>query len=812
MINNANASVNISSSAFFSELMKISTDIIWKNQMLANRYENIEDYINTELFTSAIKNIITFDSVYQFDYNVLISAGLSEEQALAGMDLKETIPEQYRNNCVQKYISYILQKNNNTGRYINYTESNNYYRMLFGLPDIGDTDFFYNTIYDDISKDIPIHELSIHERYMLETYGFLSELIEQNPDKKYLKYLTNKCIDPAISRNTDRFGILWINGSDFTNLLLDFKAVYEDCRININRVYYTEAFKRDSEMYEGFMAMCILFMTIQLMHQKYLDSDLTRDFYDLDSIKYIYSNYSVPYYSNIPLSYHIKIVKNLNSLLSYKGSNRIFFDLFELFNYGSIDIYNYYLLKTHKFDESGNPVFVKNIDESYDYPSMYDIKFAKVDITKNPQVEISNPINHVDFDLITGLDPYWISDSELMSKLYSTKFNYLESKYIGLQVVFDLTKIIYESSYFFKMILDNRLPLSNLTIYISTVSRFVSLFDIIIYLAALVCKKYGYEGNISSKLPSIAKILGFNFKEDLINIRNDISNNQYLQDDTELLNLLTNMDMSSLSSVNQTIEKIFNLRTLISNRKINAKSRNEFFAYSNLEKTMMLSDIIEDVYEKSDGDTALSFADLLNDRVNYLYERLNSVDLNINNEIDTVLETLTRTFSSAKYINYTDINNINATITQLFKLLYFFKSAKSELIGYNIIYTFSLRGINMMKLMDQLTNVSQTVFLNTDINDMDDIINKNSFMNNLTSENMSLSDYGMLEFNHKHFEDLEIPLMDKINLITQNFSTLELKNDDILTDDSKYYESNNFTKSNAPFSDRLTLIHETLVP
>jgi hypothetical protein len=742
MINTANASVNISASAFFSELMNISTGIVWKNQMLANRYENSDDYINTELFIAAIKNNITFESVYQFDYDTLIRSGLSAEQALSGMDSKNTIPSEYRDTCVRKYIEYILEKNNNTGRYNNYIETNNYYRMLFGLPDMEDSDYVYNTRYEEVSKVVPIHELTIRERYILESNGYLSELISLYPDKKYLNYLTNKCIDPAISRNADRFGIMWINGSEFLNLILDFKSVYEDCRININRVYYTEAFKRDSEIYEGFMAMCILFMTIQLMHQRYLDTDLTRDFYDLDSIKYIYSNYSVPFYSNIPLSYHIKIVKNLNSLLSYKGSNRIFFDLFELFNYDDIGVYNYYLLKTHKFDNDNKPIFVKNLDGSYDYSSMYDIKFAKVDITKNPQIEITNPSNHVDYDTLTSGDPYWFSDPELMDKLYSTKFNYLESKYIGLQIVFDLTKIVYESSYFFKMLLDNKLEISNLTIYMSTVSRYVKLFDIIIYMCALICKRYGYEGNISSKLPNVSKILGFNFKEDLINIRNDIANNTYLKNDTELLDLLISMNVDSLSSINQTIEKINSLRSLLSNRKINTRSKNEFYAYSNLEKTILMSELIEDIYEKTDGEVATSFFDLLENSANYLYVRLNSVDLNINNEINIILETLSRTFSSIKYINYADINNINSTVTQLFKLLYFFKSAKSELIGYNIIYTFSLRSSNMLKFIDHLNSTTHT-YPNFKIKEHDiciDDINAQRCSTELPGTNMSISD------------------------------------------------------------------------
>ena len=48
----------------------------------------------------------------------------------------------------------------------------------------------------------------------------------------------------------------------------------------------------------------------------------------------------------------------MNMLLSYKGSTRVFYELFDLFGFGDTDIYEYYILKTHKFVD-GKPVFVK---------------------------------------------------------------------------------------------------------------------------------------------------------------------------------------------------------------------------------------------------------------------------------------------------------------------------------------------------------------------------------------------------------------------------------------------------------------------
>jgi hypothetical protein len=100
------------------------------------------------------------------------------------------------------------------------------------------------------------------------------------------------------------------------------------------------------------------------------------------------------------------------------------------------------------------------------------------------------------------------------------------------------------------------------------------------------------------------------------------------------------MDMNSIISINNTLDRITDLQTLLTRRKIEATSRNEFFAYYNLEKTLMTSDFIEEIYQKSNGDVATSFSDLLFDSVSDLYIRLNSADLDIINEINNIINLL----------------------------------------------------------------------------------------------------------------------------------------------------------------------------
>lgn len=991
MDRNTAESMALSSSEFISQLLSISKNIVWKDTTRAYANEVQSEAINTEIFIAACKGILSFDTVYQFSQSALEKAGLSGNALYSAMDNKMTIPESLRPLITSVFISEQTLKDPTTGKYVNYTEYNNYYRMLNGLPNMEDKDFIYNTKYDDIPKDIPIHELSLADRYTLEARGYLDELLAKYTDKKYqyIKYLSSKCVDIYEARVAERFSILYITNdlSISSKLKEDFEDCYNMCRRTVSTVYYSEGFKKNNDLYDNFMALCILFMTVQMMHYKYLSADISRDFYDLESIKYIYDAYGVPFYKSIPLEYHRKIVKSINRLLSYKGSTRVFYELFNLFDYGTMDVFEYYLLKLHKFDENGVPIFaytkgtetwkfndlakngfifnelaygnatyvaagvkdetinyiwskdftewtegkipsmsivndvifynkfvavgdkgtictsgdgttwterVSNVTEdlvsvtrgndyfialgktkiisiskdginwsalslpnagtynaigygnnmyyvvgnngiiysskdgktwilhesgttenlndivitddsvvivgdngtiltdkltaratsltsltpippitteniksvtyannayvftgskglvilsydlnkfeikdantkihdflcstyaagrfvtigspggyvfesevdSYDNEAMFDIKFGKVKLYDDPALELSDTANHVSYDSMVLTDPYWISDYELTQKMYNENYNYLESKYLGIETVFDMMKIVFETCYLFKMITDKRSDLANVAVQYNSINREIPIFTLIMYISALVCKKYGYEGNISSELPFVSKVMGFNFKEGLTKIREAIKNNEYLRKDTYLDSLLIGMDVNSLNSINNTFAKIDNLRKYFAEKVSSSRTREEFFAYYNLEKMIMYSDAIDSSFRKSNGALANSFADFVKDLDPELYLRITSNEVDVDEELNNVLVLLKQNINSLKYIEYADGIDISIMIEHLFKLLKFFKSAKAELTGYNIVYTLSTRGLNYIKFISEIT-------------------------------------------------------------------------------------------------------------
>lgn len=722
--------MNLSGKVFKEELFQLADGLIWKNTYLANICEMQSEFVNqreVDQFMIAKKGMLDFDGIWQFDYDVLIKAGLTEEQALNAMDSKYTIPESLQGLVTKLQISVYLETDPITKRYINYTEYNNYYRMLNGLPDVEDMDFVYITDDPKIDPNIPVHNLEIGDCFYLEDKGYLKKWFDDPilHKKKYLQYIGRKRIDPYIARTAQRYEILWLNSKDSIDTLVEtFKSVYDNCRSLMIRTYYRKELSASNNYYEEFIAMCILFMTLNQMQYKFLEADITREFYDLESLKHIYNAYGVPFYPSIPISYHKKIVKKINKLLSYKGSTRVFFELFDLFDCKSVDIFSYYILKQHKMDANGRPIFVYDKDGKLDKTAMYDIKFGQVRLYDNPPLELSDASNYSSFGGLTVSDPFWITDNDLMYKLYQEDFNYVESKYLGVQTTFEMMHIVYESSYFFKMLLDNRKDLEYTDVYYISTNAYHNIFNLTIYMCCLVVKKHGYEGVISSRLPIVAKHLGYNFKADITKLRETVLNDSSVNKDGELIDIIEKMNVNSLDSINNALNQIFSIRDFLLNRMWDTKDPDAYLAYRNIYNTLLTSDIIEDVYRLKDGSIAESFRDLLQEIDSTLYLRLETItDETVEDEMNAVCVLYMKAIKALQYIQYADGIDFSPLMDQVFLLLRFFKSAKSELTGYEITYTISQPGTNFFRLMSKITFSEDSYLIDKDhLNYLEDSI------------------------------------------------------------------------------------------
>ena len=727
--------VSYTNEAFKSYLMQLSKDIIWKNSSLAKLYEPNTDPYLVEIFVTANRGVLNFDVIRAFPRAVLRKIGIPEMNIDQCASDKNQIPENMRSYAVQEYQEALCHINPVTGRlgyetpdgWVSiYEEQNDYYRMLNGLPGINEKEFVYNSD-PRWPTDIPVHNLELVDRLEMEDAGVLDKLIKENPKAEYLKYCGSRMISIYKARVANRFEILWRHTVDSSTLEEDFDAVYDSCCNLVNSVYYSDAFRKTNTLYENFLAMSILFMTIQTMQYHYLSVDVIRDFYDTESLKYVYDSYSVPFYNEIPLEYHRKIVKNINKLIGYKGSSQVFFDLFDIFD-TNMNIYTYYLTKIHRFDEHGNPMFELKTDEDGNVikdkngnpvlsPDNYSIAFSKGEIYADPALSVADPVNYSDYNIITTADPYWIEDANTKKVLDDKVFNFNETKYIGVQTTFDLIKIAYENAYVFKMIMDNKTITDLLIIQWPDMGIEASLYEIFIYLAALVCRYHHYDGLLSDKLPYTAAVLGYDFKKSATIIKDTIDNNQYLKKNINLKNKIRSMNITNTLSVDSTFSNMQEIESMLISGYLNATSVDEFNAYRDLYNTLMTSKIIDEVYTDNNGNVAESFSDLLRAQSPDLYGRLIGLaEEDVEDELTVLIDKIEELLTSLKYSPHSLGIESSSLIENLFRILRFFKSAKAEIIGYNIIYQITMRGVNFFKILDGYYRfIDKDIRIDTDV-------------------------------------------------------------------------------------------------
>lgn len=414
----------------------------------------------------------------------------------------------------------------------NYVEENNYYRCLNGLPNIEDTEvelvnlknpkFLY--VPDNyceeysISKFVPIHEIEYKygEYYisLLEGLGVVSQMVQDNPDKEYLKYIGSHRIPVYEARKAKNFSILYVDKTTVRDSTMkQFLQIYESCRNYFISTAYIYEYRQVLDYYDNFIALCIFVMTVQQLSIRAISNAVDREFYDEYSVQLLYETYGVPYNGKIDQTTQQQIIQNLNLLVQNKATDKVLIDIASLLGFSNAEIYNYYLVKERSFDTNGRPIVktrenfnsaTGRYETGYDYEAMYDIHFQKVKLGEtNIFQSITDPRNRVSYDDVTFYDPFWWEDdTELYKEVWETEYNTIETKYLGMTLPYRLTEMIFQSVILLQIILDKYKEIWDLMVELPKIcDGKISLVDTVILLCALFSKKYNITGEIT-QLPS----------------------------------------------------------------------------------------------------------------------------------------------------------------------------------------------------------------------------------------------------------------------------------------------------------------------
>lgn len=717
---------NIQMSNFISQVKTLITSLVVKRDKAARYYDNdLEIRKAADRYINTIDYGDNWDMYVRFDYDVMEAAGLDSNLLNWYYEDKSRIPRQLRQKVVDLQKQKVIDS---------YEEKNDYYRMLYGLPpmaDIENKNYIYVPANEyGVPTNVPIHELDSESIAIIQATDILDQIIDANPTKGFLNYLGSNRISIYTARKANNFEILAIRNTQQIDELIirDFEIMYAKARNYFMIAVYNSVYATNFEWYDEFIGFSILVMAVQRLISNIYKQGLTRDFYDLELIRYLFKSYSVPYIEEMDISYQINLAKNLNYLLQYKATDKVLYDVANLLGFYDIHIYKYYLVKSHRLDAENKPIF--RYDESGKplYDQMYNFHFQQVELTEDDiNTALTDDRKQFDYNTITGEDPYWVEDDELKNKLYETNFNNIISKYMSLDIAYKIVEMVYEVAHTVRMIIDDQRDYKNIKISIPKISNNeLNMFDLIIFLCAIGARKLNLNGNVPLKPYQIASVYGFNFKANIQDIIDSIHNQEgdYSRVSPDLIQYMMNMRAFSLADVDRMYSNIKDLRTMITEYLFTTKDKESYYQYLHLYKSILLSEDVAELYKDTNGNIRDTYESLLENINPELYTLLLSmIDEEDRNKgiwdeyIDEIYLKLGSLSDAYKYLP--TINKNESMFEFVLKLIRFFKSYTVDFVNSGIQYFLDDRYLMGLKLIDDLK-----------MSDVDWKLNDNLFVKN----------------------------------------------------------------------------------
>lgn len=706
-------------SALFDELKTIMNTIQVKYDYKATAGETDISRQKADHYHMALNEMDTFEMFKEFHPDAVRRAGIATTDVTIKLyaEKPELIPMNLREKMMTGYRLWYIS---------NYVDENPYYRTMSGHPNVDDFDFVY--VDADVAEQYginpltPIHLLPTTDLLALTTTGFIDTVVKRYPKKKYLQYLGNNAIDPDKARQARNFAIIRVDNSIDASLYEQFINIYNDCRDYTTTVLFNREFSKRYPLYDEFIAMNILIMSIQKMFVSTFQNVVSRDFFDLLTIKNLFDCYQIPFVENLPIDRQRLLVRNINKLLRYKSTNRVLQDVCSLLGYEQLNLVQHYLVKKHILDVNGNPVFyTKQVEdpkthemiEVPDYRRMYEIYFQTVDINeKNLALAFTNATAQRQYIDVVTSDPYWWDeDDELLNKLYEEDFNFIETKYLSINVMHRLSKMIFEVIHFMRMIIDKKSQTQYITMSLPKLfgGEEMSIFKVITFVAAAMSKKNHMAGDIVNNVTKTMSVLGFNFKQDFEKIRKMINDNPHY--DKNLLKYISNLNVSKPLDLNRLYSNVREMSAAIRQTLADTQDLDQYRAYQKLYKALLICENTNSMYKMSNGELAGTYLEWLQSEAPFMAKYIeDATEEQLNEAIEHSIYRVMVMVTELRYLNIISEEN-DAMIGALMTLLRFFKSYTTDFTSFDILYVLDDRGNQMIKTLGDIHAIQKDLEL-----------------------------------------------------------------------------------------------------
>lgn len=699
----------------YEDFVKIIEYVEIKYNNKAAKFETIEIMNKASQYIAAMREEDDFYSYLEYPEWMLNLVGIHDKNTVVEyINDRRLIPVEYHLQLLKLMRKNVIEL---------YVEKNNYYRILIGLPELDDIEFIYidssTANQYNITKVKPIHELSNIELSLLKNIGYIDTLKIKYPKKKYLYYLGSDKVNLIDARTSYNFSILRFPSSVRDEVATLFKYIYDQCREYFMTNLYTQGHTNIYSQYDNFMSLYVMVMTMQQVIMRSIKSVINREFFDDRCVRMLFESYSVPYIENLDSDTMKAIIHNLNILITHKSTDKVFFNLMDIFGFDRAKLYKYYIVKDQKFDDDGFPITATKIEENDsgeleekpDYDKMYDVYFQKVELKEsNYYLAMQKSANKVSYDSIVDADPYWYKeDKDVIDELYESEYNFRESKYIGVNITFRLSELIFNTVYLIRMLYDKKKEINDITVTFPKILDVdIPLFDAIVFICAMICRKNHLKGEILCSPTKILHVLGFNFENDFDTIRQLITDDDYIDD--EAAQYLKDMTTYTVESINNLYNNIKGLRDFISRKMCNSSNIYEFRAYEKLYRAVYISKENSSMFTIVNDEPAPTYLEYLKFNNPQLYQVIEGAnDDMLEVYLNHAVSRVSLIIPKLDELNYM-IDSTGVRTKALMQLINFFKSYTTDIINMSIIYIIDTKIDNMLKLIDHIHRLEKTMW------------------------------------------------------------------------------------------------------
>ena len=394
----------------------------------------------------------------------------------------------------------------------NYVEENTYVRMLMGLPSLDNnpniklSDYTNSVETPNINLDINIELLSSVEIKKIYDLGLLQKVIDANPTHTFLTYLYRKNTVIKI-RDTEAYGLIsckhYTTTTEYESL---FDEVYAKNLIYFKYVLINSFYE---SRYTNYEIMSMLYLVFSTGTQTAIKASIEITDFDDKGMIVAFLNSNGIDYIDLPATMMAKFIEKLTYLNSIKGTKQCLIDLKSIFDVNSI--YRYILKKNVKVD-----IF----DEETPNADKYEIAFVRVPLEEKNLRPYFESEEYIAFDDVVTDDPYWgTSSGNQYEKLLAEDFSYLESKYISIENMMEISKNTYMYSSLYGYILRHPELSDHYQMIHKRGDWFeFSVFDAFIYLTLLIIKMKGYNDIIPDTIDSVSYVMGLDPIKDKVEL------------------------------------------------------------------------------------------------------------------------------------------------------------------------------------------------------------------------------------------------------------------------------------------------------